>query len=91
MAGHYCMIQLGVIINYAASIDSVSAEMGELRPTVVLSVPRLYEKIYARVLENAMAGSPLKQQIFVWAKRIGEAWAELPRGQAGPGRPRRCK
>ena len=51
--------------------------MGELRPTVVCSVPRLYEKIYARVLENAMAGSPLKKKIFLWAKRVGEAWAEL--------------
>jgi long-chain acyl-CoA synthetase len=40
-------------------------------------VPRLYEKIYARVLENAMAGSPLKQKIFLWAKRVGETWAEL--------------
>ncbi len=77
MAGHYCMTQMGAIINYATSIESVPIEMGELRPTVVCSVPRLYEKIYARVLENAMAGSPLKQKIFLWAKRIGEAWAEL--------------
>ncbi len=77
MAGHYCMTQMGAIINYATSIESVPIEMGELRPTVVCSVPRLYEKIYARVLENAMAGSPTKQKIFLWAKRTGEAWAEL--------------
>jgi long-chain acyl-CoA synthetase len=77
MAGHYCMTQMGAIINYATSIESVPQEMGELRPTVVCSVPRLYEKIYARVLENAMAGSPLKQKIFLWAKRVGESWAEL--------------
>lgn len=77
MAGHYCMTQMGAVINYATSIENVPAEMGELRPTVVCSVPRLYEKIYARVLENAMAGSPLKQKIFRWAKRVGEAWAEL--------------
>ena len=77
MAGHYCMTQQGAIINYATSIEAVPIEMGELRPTVVCSVPRLYEKIYARVLENAMAGSPLKQKIFLWAKRVGETWAEL--------------
>jgi long-chain acyl-CoA synthetase len=77
MAGHYCMTQQGAIINYATSIEAVPVEMGELRPTVVCSVPRLYEKIYARVLESAMAGSPLKQKIFLWAKRVGEAWAEL--------------
>jgi long-chain acyl-CoA synthetase len=77
MAGHYCMTQMGAIINYASSIESVPVEMGELRPTVVCSVPRLYEKIYAKVLDNAMAGSPAKVKIFLWAKRVGEAWAEL--------------
>ena len=44
-----------MIINYASSIDAVSAEMKERRPTIVASVPRLYEKIYARVLEGALA------------------------------------
>jgi long-chain acyl-CoA synthetase len=77
MAGHYVMIHMGAIINYATNIESVPIEMGELRPTVVISVPRLYEKIHARVIESAMAGSPLKQKIFLWAKRVGESWAEL--------------
>jgi len=40
-----------------------------------MSVPRLYEKIYARVLENAVAGGGLKQRIFFWAKAVGERWA----------------
>jgi long-chain acyl-CoA synthetase len=89
MAGHYCMMQAGTIITYATSVDSVPAEMLEIRPTVVLSVPRLYEKIYARVLENATSGSHLKKQLFFWAKHTGETWAEytlsrrpIPRGLA---------
>jgi long-chain acyl-CoA synthetase len=77
MAGHYCMFYSGVIINYALSIDTVSQDMIDRKPTVVLSVPRLYEKIYARVLENALAGSAIKKQIFFWAKRTAEEWAEL--------------
>jgi long-chain acyl-CoA synthetase len=76
MAGHYCMLHGGVIINYAQGIDTVSADMMERRPTVVLSVPRLYEKFYARVLENALSGGRLKKRIFFWAKRTGELWAE---------------
>jgi len=76
MAGHYCMWQSGTIINYATSIDTVSAEMVERSPTVILSVPRLYEKIYARVLEGALSGSALKKQIFFWAKHTAEMWAE---------------
>ena len=74
--GHYAMMQAGVVINYATSIDTVSADMIERRPTVVLSVPRLYEKIYARVLESATAGSSIKKKIFLWARHHGEIWAE---------------
>ncbi len=75
MAGHYCMWQAGTIINYAQSVDTVSADMLERRPTVVLSVPRLYEKIFAKVLEGA-AGSRIKKRIFDWARANGEAWVE---------------
>ncbi|MGH7701016.1 MAG: AMP-dependent synthetase/ligase [Gemmatimonadales bacterium] len=71
----YAMFQSGVVINYAESFDTVAQNLREVRPTVVLSVPRLYEKVYARVLENALAGGALKKQIFSWAKRVGEEWA----------------
>jgi len=73
----YTLFQAGVIINYAESFDTVAANLGEVKPTVVLSVPRLYEKVYARVLENALSGSAIKRTIFFWAKRTGEQWATL--------------
>ncbi len=73
----YTLFQAGVLINYAESFDTVAANLGEVKPTVVLSVPRLYEKVYARVLENALSGSAVKRAIFFWAKRAGERWATL--------------
>jgi len=73
----YTLFQAGVIINYAESFDTVAVNLGEVKPTVVLSVPRLYEKVYARVLENALSGSGIKRTIFFWAKRAGEQWATL--------------
>jgi long-chain acyl-CoA synthetase len=73
----YTLFQAGVIINYAESFDTVAGNLGEVKPTVVLSVPRLYEKVYARVLENALSGSAIKRTIFFWAKRAGEQWATL--------------
>src|SRR5437016_3740656 len=73
----YTLFQAGVIINYAESFDTVATNLGEVKPTVVLSVPRLYEKVYARVLENALSGSAIKRNIFFWAKRAGEQWATL--------------
>ncbi len=77
MAGHYCLFQAGVTICYAESLELVAANMQEVRPTIVLAVPRLYEKIYGRVLESALAGSSLKRRIFFWSKRHGEAWVDL--------------
>jgi long-chain acyl-CoA synthetase len=71
----YTLLAAGVIINYAESFDKVAQNLQEVRPTIVLSVPRLYEKVYARVLENALSGSSIKRKIFFWAKRVGEEWA----------------
>jgi long-chain acyl-CoA synthetase len=76
MAGHYLMMQTGTSIAYAESIDTVPNNLVEVRPSLVLSVPRLYEKMYARVLENALAGGALKKRIFFWARRVAERWAD---------------
>ena len=76
MAGHYLMFHAGATIHYAESIDTVPANLMEVGPTIVTSVPRLYEKMYARVLENALAGGPIKRRIFFWAKDTGERWAD---------------
>ncbi|GAC1685587.1 MAG: AMP-dependent synthetase/ligase [Gemmatimonadaceae bacterium] len=76
MAGHYLMFSVGCTIAYAESMETVAANMPEVRPTLVLSVPRLYEKMYGRVLDNAAAGGALKQRIFQWSRGVGERWAE---------------
>jgi len=73
MAGCYFMLRQGVVIAYAENLDSVPANMAEVRPTVVISVPRLYEKMYARVLERALAGPWLKKQLFFSALKAGRA------------------
>jgi long-chain acyl-CoA synthetase len=77
MAGHYLMFQVGCSIAYAESMDTVPVDMQTVRPTIVLSVPRLYEKMYARVLENALSGGAVKKRIFFWARRVAERWADV--------------
>ena len=77
MFGHYCMFHAGVVICYAESVDTVPANMLEIRPRLMASVPRLYEKIYARVLDNVRTSSALRKRIFAWGRRVGEQWAEL--------------
>ncbi len=77
MAGYYTMLYAGSSIAYAESIDTVPQNLQEVRPTIMVSVPRLYEKMYARILDTALSGSFIKKNIFFWAKRVGERWAEL--------------
>jgi long-chain acyl-CoA synthetase len=74
--GDYLFWTAGVSIAYAESIDTVPLNMSEVRPTLCMSVPRLYEKMYARVLENALSGSALKKRIFFWARAVADAWAD---------------
>jgi long-chain acyl-CoA synthetase len=74
MAGHYLVNYIGGTVAYAVSIDTVAENMGEVKPTVMTSVPRLYEKIYARILENVETGSPLKRKIFYWALSVGREY-----------------
>jgi long-chain acyl-CoA synthetase len=57
----------GITIAYAESMEKVVDNLVEVRPTVAVSVPRLYEKIYSRVV----GGSGLKGKIAHWAVRVG--------------------
>jgi len=82
----YLMFAAGVSIAYVESIDTVLQNLNDVRPTIVVSVPRIYEKVYARVLENALSGSALKRRIFFWACATGERWADtkLTGASVGP-------
>jgi long-chain acyl-CoA synthetase len=85
MGGHYLMFATGTSIAYAESIDAVPVNMQEVRPTLVLSVPRLYEKMFARVLESALTGGFLKKQIFFWARGVADRWANEKLAGKEPG------
>ncbi len=76
MAGYYIMVQCGVGISFAESVDTVAENMLEVKPTVMVSVPRLYEKIYTKVLDMAIQGPPLRRAIFFWAKNTGQKWVD---------------
>lgn len=75
-SGDYLFWSVGVSIAYAESIDTVPLNMSEVRPTLCMSVPRLYEKMYARVLENALSGGTAKKRIFFWARAVADKWAD---------------
>ncbi len=77
MAGLYVMLQAGATIAFAENIESVAANAVDVRPTILTGVPRFYEKVYARVMENALAQPALRKHVFFWGLRIGTEAARL--------------
>ena len=64
----------GCRIGYAESVDTVAQNLLEIRPNIMVSVPRVFEKIYARVMDSVLAGSALKKKIFFWALKVGKEY-----------------
>lgn len=59
----------GASIAYAESVEKVAEAMVEVKPLVVAAAPRVFEKIYARVMDS----HGVKRALVMWAKRVGEA------------------
>jgi len=71
LGGYLGTIACGMTISYARSIDTVTRDIIDVKPTVLLSVPRLYEKIFNAVSKSVEEGSPTKKKIFKWAQKVG--------------------
>jgi long-chain acyl-CoA synthetase len=74
--GMYMYIHHGMSVYYAESMEKIGDNMREVRPTIMLCVPRLFEKIYARIQEKAAAGGKLKAGMLAWAVGVGKLWAQ---------------
>jgi long-chain acyl-CoA synthetase len=72
----YVYMHSGAVIAYAESIEAVSKNLAEVRPTVMTSVPRMFEKIYARIVERGMGAGFPRKQIFLWSLGVARRWAE---------------
>lgn len=66
----------GCSIAYAECIDTVGENLVEVKPHIMVSVPRVFEKIYAKVIDNVLASSSLKRKIFFWAVKVGKEYGK---------------
>jgi long-chain acyl-CoA synthetase len=76
-AGYYAALMTGSEIAFAESVDKVVENIVEVQPTAMVSVPRLFEKIYSRIYENAHQLSPLKRRLFHAAIAVGKEYVHL--------------
>jgi long-chain acyl-CoA synthetase len=73
----YVFCYVGVSVYYAASFDQVGDHLREVRPTIMTAVPRLFEKVYHRIVKRGMTAEGWKRKLFVWALDVGHRYAEL--------------
>src|SRR5690606_19166281 len=71
-AGYTAVLACGALITYAESIEAVSRNLPEVRPTVMISVPRMFERVYNLISKSVEEGSPTKKRIFQWAVETGK-------------------
>jgi long-chain acyl-CoA synthetase len=79
--GHFLMWHVGATIAYAVNIDSVAENLLEVHPTVLISVPRIYEKMNARMRAAVEQAPAFRRALFVWSMNAGRA--RVQREQAG--------
>lgn len=70
-AGYYAPLMTGCHVAFCESVETVVENMQEVGPTVMVSVPRLFEKIYARIYEDVHLMHPLKRTLFHKAIETG--------------------
>ncbi|WP_420633680.1 AMP-dependent synthetase/ligase [Candidatus Palauibacter sp.] len=84
--GHYIMWRAGVTVAYAESPTTAARDLGEVSPTFMAAVPRVFEKVLESAEGAAREAGGAKEKIFGWARRVGErrAMAELEGRGIGP-------
>jgi len=75
----------GCKIAFAQSLDLLAKNMVEIKPTVMIAVPRLLERIHDRAMKNGTSGSGLKVKIFLWALETGRKFRETKEAGNAPG------
>lgn len=71
----YLYILNGMAVYYAESIEKVPENLSEVRPTILVGVPRIFEKVYARAKLKAAQGGGIKEKVFDWAIGVAQEHA----------------
>jgi long-chain acyl-CoA synthetase len=71
--GYYLAVMTGATTAYARSVLVLGEDLLAVRPTILVSVPRIYERVYGRIRDALDAGSPLKKKLFMLAVEVGYA------------------
>jgi len=77
MTAYYTGFASGGTMCFAESIEAISKNLLEVRPTLMTSVPRLFERMYTKIIKKVESQSKKKQKIFYWALNINKQYYDL--------------
>ena len=81
----FAFLSRGTSLAFAENLETVAQNLLEVKPTILVTVPRLLEKIYARIIDTILAGSGLKKKLFFWALGVGRKYGSLKLAGRKPG------
>jgi long-chain acyl-CoA synthetase len=73
-AGYYAMLFSGAAITYASDLSKLTAEIKEIRPTILLTVPRVLEKVYNTVMHKVESGGMIRKALVKWSVSVLNAY-----------------
>ncbi|MGD2140223.1 MAG: long-chain fatty acid--CoA ligase [Burkholderiales bacterium] len=73
--GYYGTLMSGGQVAFARSVQDLAEDLLAIRPTVLISVPRIYERVYAAIKQKLQDGPPLRRKLFELATNVG--WARF--------------
>lgn len=81
--GYYICVMAGVTVAYARSVQLLSEDLQTIRPTILVSVPRIFERVYGAIRAKLEDASPLRRKLFTLAVNVGWRLFEYEQGRAG--------
>src|SRR5882757_2610610 len=79
----YIYLFSGVTVAYVDAVDLVAQALLEIRPTVIAAVPRFFEKIYSKLMEQGSKATGIKRKLFDWAIDVARRAAPWRTGGKG--------
>jgi long-chain acyl-CoA synthetase len=73
----YMYLHQGISVYFAESLLTIGPNLREVRPTVLVGVPRIFEKIYARIRERAAEGGRVNEALLAWSVSVAREYAVL--------------
>ncbi|NQU34463.1 MAG: long-chain fatty acid--CoA ligase [Bacteroidetes bacterium] len=80
--GNYLWQAMGLTLYYAESLETIGDNMREIKVNIFITVPRVFEKVYDKIINKGRELSTIKKMLFFWAVRVGDKYDPNPKNRS---------